>query len=217
KYNLIENYRKKLNTDNTLINITDLGAGSRKIKKDIRKVSDISKTSVSNTKKCNIIKNFLSFTDSGNIIELGTSLGIMTSYLAEYTEANSIYTFEGDPNLAKIAGNTFSDLKISNIKLITGNFDDTLLLNVSKLDKINFAFIDGNHRKNSTINYFSIIKSKLNTNAIVVIDDIHWSKEMNEAWEAVKISNDVSASLDLYYFGILFFDKELSGDYNILI
>ncbi len=66
-------------------------------------------------------------------------------------------------------------------------------------------FFDGNHRKEPTLRYFEQCIHFSNENSIFVFDDIHWSKGMESAWEYIKNDRRVSITIDLFWFGIIFF------------
>ena len=102
----------------------------------------------------------------------------------------------------------FQRLELSNIELIEGNFDSVLIQILNQLPTIDFAFIDGNHHKEPTISYFKEIVAKTSEHSILVFDDIHWSREMEEAWEYIKHHTSVTLSIDLFFIGIVFFRKE---------
>ncbi|MFI5133955.1 MAG: class I SAM-dependent methyltransferase, partial [Chitinophagales bacterium] len=116
---------------------------------------------------------------------------------------------EGSSSIAKVAKQNFEELKISNIEVIEGNFDKTLAAVVRGLSSVDFAFIDGNHRKEPTIQYFNSILAKINNFSIVVIDDIHWSREMEDAWSYCQKYESVALSIDLFFMGLLFFRNEI--------
>ncbi len=142
------------------------------------------------------------------MVELGTSLGITTCYLASGNKDALVYTFEGAPQIAAVANKNFQHLNFKNILLVQGNFDDTLSAQLTKIPSVNFAFVDGNHRKQPTINYFYQLLEKANENSIFIFDDIHWSNEMEEAWKEIQNHTSVTLTIDLFFIGIVFFRKE---------
>jgi predicted O-methyltransferase YrrM len=103
-------------------------------------------------------------------------------------------------------------LQLHNIELIEGNFDvrlPELLQSLSKEGKqLDFVFIDGNHRKEPTVRYFEQLLPLLQEESVLVFDDIHWSEQMEEAWEEIKKSPAVTLSIDLFFIGIVYFRKE---------
>jgi predicted O-methyltransferase YrrM len=67
--------------------------------------------------------------------------------------------------------------------------------------------VDGNHRKDATLNYFEWCLPKLSQNSIMIFDDIYWSKGMKEAWAQIKAHPEVSVSIDLFWIGLVFVRK----------
>jgi predicted O-methyltransferase YrrM len=151
------------------------------------------------------------------ILELGTSLGITTSYLSLAKPDSKLITIEGSNEIAEVAKRNIRDLEIRNTGIIEGNFDNMLSSVVSDLSSVDFAFIDGNHRKEPTERYFQQLLTKTHNNSILIFDDIHWSKEMEEAWEIIKINAAVTCSIDLFFIGIIFFRQEFKATQHFVI
>ncbi|HHB51767.1 MAG TPA: class I SAM-dependent methyltransferase, partial [Saprospiraceae bacterium] len=128
----------------------------------------------------------------------------------------TVYTIEGSESIAGIAMQTFASLGLKKIRSNIGPFDIVLPSILNKLDTIDFAFMDGNHRKEPTLKYFDLILNKCNDNAVIVIDDIYWSSEMNEAWNEIIIHSKVSFSLDFYSFGVILLNNRFSGNYKVI-
>jgi len=99
-------------------------------------------------------------------------------------------------------------MRMNHIEMVPGNFDNTLISTLEKLKRLDYIFIDGNHRREPTLRYFDTALRFAHDESIFVIDDIHWSDEMNSAWEKIKLNNKVSISIDLFHMGIVFFRKE---------
>ncbi|MCQ2312566.1 MAG: class I SAM-dependent methyltransferase [Paludibacteraceae bacterium] len=152
------------------------------------------------------------------IIELGTSLGITTAYLATAAKDNEVITFEGNEPTLEIAKLNWSKLALSNIEAIVGNIDSTLDKSriCAKEEMIDFVFMDANHQYEPTLRYFDILVQKVHNKSIIVVDDIYHSPEMHRAWQTLKKHPQVTSSIDCYAFGILFFDKHyLKRHYTI--
>jgi len=49
---------------------------------------------------------------------------------------------------------------------------------------------------------------KAHNETILIFDDIHWSAQMEEAWEIIKQHNSVTLSIDLFFIGIVFLRKD---------
>ncbi len=206
--NQIEALRKATRRDSRVIEITDFGAGSRWNKSNARKISTIAKTSEKSQKwqaiLFRIIKNYYA---NSTIIELGTSLGITTSYLAIANPTNRIVTFEGCPEIADVAQQNFKNLQFENISQVVGNIDETLLDFLRNEKIVDVVFFDANHRYEPTVRYFELCLAKSHENSMFVFDDIYWSEEMRQAWKEIKAHESVRQTLDFWQIGIVLFRK----------
>ncbi|MES2881227.1 MAG: class I SAM-dependent methyltransferase, partial [Bacteroidota bacterium] len=146
---------------------------------------------------------------SNTIIELGTSLGITTSYLATANPQAKIITIEGSAAIAEEAKNNFTQLQIKNIEQHIGNFNHLLPSVIHNLSSgSDLAYIDGNHRYQPTIDYFHQLLANTHAHSILVFDDIHWSAEMEKAWEEIKQHPSVVCTVDIFFLGFVFFRNE---------
>lgn len=209
RYQEIEILRKKLLVDKTLLSIEDFGAGSSSSKSNHRTVSSIAKNAAKPKKFGQLLYRMVQYYKPDTIIEMGTSLGITTCYLASGNSFAKVITLEGAEAIAQVATKNFDLLKLKNIGLIKGNFDITLQSILTHESSIDFVFIDGNHRYAPTINYFNQLLSKSNNSTIFVFDDIHWSTEMEQAWDEIKNNSSVTCTIDLFFIGIVLFKKEI--------
>ncbi|MEP6617133.1 MAG: class I SAM-dependent methyltransferase [Ginsengibacter sp.] len=216
-YPAIEKERTQLINDGRTIEVQDFGAGSSMKTEKKRVVKDIARSSLKNKKFARLLFRIVTYYQSQNIIELGTSLGITTSYLAKANPSAKVYTLEGSPNIAGIAAGNFRNLGISNIELITGKFENTLPPLLQKIPVVDLAFIDGNHQKEPTLLYFKWLSAKINPSSILIFDDIHWSKEMEEAWAFIREDALVTLSIDLFFMGIVFFSDDFKAKQHFTI
>lgn len=211
----IEDIRNLLLANNSELEADDLGAGSRFNKKSKKSLAEIAKNSLSPSKYSHLYQHIIRYNDAKYIVELGTSMGLNTLYLAENNDAR-VFTFEGSKSLASIALTHFELFEKQNIQLIEGNIDVTLPEFLQSTVKINFALLDANHRYEPTLRYFNLLVRRFNDKSILVIDDIHWSEEMEKAWKELSQHELVYGSIDLYRCGILFFDPALNKQHFIL-
>jgi predicted O-methyltransferase YrrM len=207
-FDKINKIRDKYRLIKDLIHINDLGAGSVFFSKKNRKINEILAHSVMQKKYAELLFKLVYRFKPTSIIELGTSLGFTTCYLAYPNNNSKVYTLEGSKNLVEKAKELFHTLSIENIHSIEGNFDETLPHLINNLNQIDFVLIDGNHTKEATLRYFNLLLPKLTDNSILVFDDINWSKEMNEAWQEIKKNKKVTLTIDLFQLGLVFFRKE---------
>ncbi len=206
----IENVRKKSISDNRTIDVLDLGAGSNNMKTSSRKVSEIARYSAIPAKYGQLLSNLAAEFGKPSIIEFGTSLGISTMYLAAGCPDSVVYTMEGCPQTALIAKENFRNVGFVNITLMNGSFDDLLPEIKKKNLKPGLVFVDGNHKKEPVCRYFREVSEISNNETVVVIDDIHYSPEMEEAWDEIRYDRNVTLTIDIYRMGLAFFRKGIT-------
>ncbi len=212
-YKQIDNLRNKLLKSNEYITINDLGAGSKTKNNNRRKISAIVKHSSVSKKYGQLLFRLTRYFKPNNILELGTNLGLGTTYLSKGIPESQITTIEGCENITNKAQNNFSNLGVSNVNLITGNFDQVLKQVVKSIPSLDMIFFDGNHQYESTLNYFEICLDKVNNDSVFVFDDIHWSKQMEKVWKEIINHPRVTVSIDLFRMGLVFFRKEQTKEH----
>jgi len=217
EYNKVETLRKQLQKDQTLLAIEDFGAGSSVNKTNQRTIASITRSAAKPAKYGQLLFRMIREYKPNIVVELGTSLGISTSYFSIAKPDATIISFEGAPAVAAIAKQNFKSLDLQNISLVEGNFDDKLSPVVSNLPCIDFCFVDGNHRREPTERYFQQLLSGINNDSILIFDDIHWSPEMEAAWQTIKAHPSVTCSVDLFFIGIIFFRKEFKEKQHFII
>ncbi|MEZ5084499.1 MAG: class I SAM-dependent methyltransferase [Bacteroidales bacterium] len=210
EYLIVENIKKELLASKKTISVSDFGAGSVVDRGSERSVSRITKHSSKPAKYGRLLFRLASYFKPSNILELGTSVGLSSCYMALGNLNAKITTIEGCPNISALAKTNFNKAGIENIRLITGNFDQMLPDVLKTMPQIDLVFIDGNHRHEPTINYFEqCIENSVNDTCII-FDDIHWSEEMEQAWHNIIDHEAVTLSIDIFFMGLVFFKKELT-------
>jgi predicted O-methyltransferase YrrM len=110
----------------------------------------------------------------------------------------------------------FSAAGFKNICLMNGSFDNTIPELKKQTIRPGLIFIDGDHRREPVLRYFNQMAEISNSNTVIVLDDIHLSREMEDAWNEVKLHKSVTATVDLYRIGLIFFRRGMSrSDYVI--
>lgn len=207
-YQSVEKLRQLLLLDQRPLLVEDMGAGSRVKKEKTRLVCEIAASSLKPKKFSQLLFRMADHYAPATILEMGTSLGITTAYLASADTHTKVTTLEGAGSVAELARANFDKLGLNNIELVQGNFDDTLAPTLARLPKIDMVFVDGNHRYEPTLRYFRELQPCLHEYSILVFDDIHWSREMEQAWNEIRQDGAVTLSIDLFFIGIVFFRKE---------
>ncbi len=207
-YKDIESLRHQLKQDRQVIGVEDFGAGSVYRSQQQRSIGSIVRNAAKPAKYGQLLHRMVKYFQPANILELGTSLGITSAYLATAAPGSRVVTMEGASEIASRARKNFSMLGLKNVQVVEGNFEVTLPAFLETTGVIDFAFIDGNHRKEPTLRYFEQLLAHQGNESIFIFDDIHWSAEMEEAWEIIRKHPSVQCSIDLFFIGIVVFRKE---------
>jgi predicted O-methyltransferase YrrM len=212
--NQMEQIRKNLRRSKELIHVTDFGTGAAK-QSALRKVSAIARSYANSSKDAFLLYRIIRFLKPEIILELGTSLGFTTMYMAKAADKARMFTIEGCPETAKLARQNFEQAGL-NIDLLVGNIDIVLPEFLEKGLKLDFVFFDGNHTCEATLRYFEMCLMHSNERTVFVFDDIYWSAGMKDAWQSIVSHPQVILSIDLYKMGIVFFKKNSAKQHFVL-
>lgn len=216
----LDSYGNELSKREDLIDFSLFGINEKQT------VSSVYQRAASKTKWCHFFY-FLSRNDKEtNILEIGTNLGVSGQYFIgalsdNKTVTSHFLTFEGVPDLCKIANERFEKISINrncNYKIIQGLYEDTLH-QVDDLNiKFDIVFIDGNHKYKPTIEYYEYLLNHSKDNAVFIFDDINWSNEMKKAWQDI-LKTDYSYSIDFFKMGIIVIEKDNHSkkNYNLFL
>jgi predicted O-methyltransferase YrrM len=206
-YKSAEAWRSELLQDRRLIDVTDFGTG----KDGFRSVRTITASSSVNKRLGVVLSYFAMRAGERPVIELGTSLGVGTMYMAMANPTCRIITIEGCNQIAEIAATGFKKSGIDNVEIIIGNFDTVAAKVAEEAVGPGLVFIDGNHRGGALKRYFNLFASQAAEETVIIADDIDYSADMTKAWAEIKNDSRVTGSLDLGRAGILFFKSGLNG------
>jgi predicted O-methyltransferase YrrM len=201
----VEALRKQLLQRNETIRMQELGAGSSITASNTRRLSSIARHSLTPSRFSQLLYRLVQFSGASTILELGTSLGLNTLYLSAAAPGGRVFTIEGCPATAALARRHFQQLEATNIQLQVGNIDQVLPRLLEELQRIDLVYLDANHTYAATLRYVAWLLPRLHSHSVLVVDDIHWSFGMQQAWQELCDQPSVSLSLDLYEAGLLFF------------
>jgi predicted O-methyltransferase YrrM len=206
-FDAIKHLRRDLLASKERITVTDLGAGSKHFTSPERMVADIAKTAVKAPKYAQMLFRLAQLEGYTSVLELGTSLGITSAYLAAATK--SVVTLEGCPQHVRLAKQHAEKLGLTGrMTFLQGNFDD-LLIHPAVQAEFDLIFIDGNHRGDALKRYVTNLRPQLRDGGCFVIDDIHWSPDMQQAWDEISQHEDYQLSIDLFELGLLFTGRDM--------
>jgi predicted O-methyltransferase YrrM len=216
-YDQVEKLRSELLRRTATVKVRDFGAGSSVDRSNERSIASIAKNAAKPRKYGQLLHRMVKKYQPQYILELGSSLGITTAYLSIAHPAAKLTTMEGAPAIADLARKNFQHLGLGNVQFVEGNFDDVLEGVIRQMPSVDFCFVDGNHRYEPTVRYFNQLLEKHHADSIFVFDDIHWSAEMEQAWQTIKSHPAVRCSVDLFFIGIVFFRKEFMEKQDFVI
>lgn len=206
EYAFLKAFRKRLLKNCNFINVEDFGAGSRVFRSSQRRVCDIAKTAGITTRRAQLLYRLCRYFKPAHVLEAGTSLGLATAAMSYGHPYASIRTVEGCRQTSDVAQSAFDAASLTSIALFNDRFDtvfDTL-----KDIQFDMIYFDGNHQKDATLSYFETLLPTAHNDSVWIFDDIHWSKDMEEAWSAIQQHPKVRVTVDTYQWGLVFFRRE---------
>ena len=218
EYETLKSYRKSLLANKNSIEVTDFGAGSRVFKSNTREISKIAQTAGITPKNAELLFRIVRYFQPKNILEIGTSLGLATSALSLGNEKAKIITLEGCPNTQKQAQVQLQvqNSNFQNIEFVKTEFSSYFKTHHPSPITHHLIYFDGNHSKKATLDYFEALLPTISNDSIWIFDDIHWSADMEEAWEIIKKHSKVSVTIDTFQWGIVFFRAEQEKEHFII-
>lgn len=192
--------RKSLSTDPTSFEVMDAGAGSKKLG-NVRSVRSIYKTASCKGVYADLLYQLAVFYQPENILELGTSLGLGTIYLAEGNEHAQIISVDACKNTIEQAQNNLAKMQVDNVSLVNSTFESFLIGSSGKI--FDMVYVDGHHEGKALLKYMDLLRSHSDENTIFVLDDIRWNEDMFMAWNELAGSEEFHLTMDLFRMGIL--------------
>lgn len=216
EYAILKNYRKSLLQNKNTIEVTDFGAGSRVFKSNKRAINKIAQTAGISSKRAELLFRITKYFQPENILEIGTSLGLATSALALGNPDAKITTLEGCKNTLAVANNQFETFELNNIHSVVTEFSSFLKNLQPTTDNLQLIYFDGNHSKTATLTYFELLLPSVTNETVWIFDDIHWSADMEEAWEIIKNHPKVTVTIDTFQWGMVFFRAEQEKEHFVI-
>ena len=226
EYSILKKYRKSLLANNETIEVNDFGAGSRVFKSNTRAISKIAKTAGISPKRAKLLFRIVNYFQPNTILEIGTSLGLATSALSLGLEAKTnraklnknakITTLEGCLNTLNQCQLQLQKFNFNNITAINTEFSSYLSTQNPIPNTQDLIYFDGNHSKKATLDYFELLLQTNTNDSVWIFDDIHWSKDMEEAWKIIQNHPKVTVTIDTFQWGIVFFRSEQKKEHFVI-
>ncbi|NJM14358.1 MAG: class I SAM-dependent methyltransferase [Bacteroidales bacterium] len=193
----------------------DFGAGSSVFKQHTRTVADLAV--VASQRKVNLFMGCLAqYFKPETIVELGTSLGLTSMYMAANAPQSRVLTVEGCKQTAALARQNFNRLGAQNIELLNCLFEDALPALKEPIQNRSLVFVDGNHSYEATVSYFSFFADHAHNESLLVFDDINHSPGMQQAWKTIKESPSTTATIDFFRLGLAALSPKLCKQHFVV-
>ena len=194
----------------------DFGAGSKVFKSNVRPIAQIAKTAGISQKRSELLLRITNYFQPKAVLEIGTSLGLATAALALGNKKAAITTLEGCPETARIAQQQFKNFELPTVHSAVTAFDLYLEQPTLQQQKFDLIYFDGNHAKKATLDYFEKLVPTITNDTVWIFDDIHWSREMEEAWKIIQENPFVTVTIDTFQWGFVFFRKEQPKEHFVI-
>ena len=226
EYKVLDIYRNSLLNNKNTIDVTDFGAGSKVFKSNTRAINLIAKNAGISSKRAELLFRMVRYFNSNEILEIGTSLGLATSALSLGLKANTnntklnpdakIITLEGCAKTINQCQLQFQKFNFNNVDFINSKFEEYLLNPKPETRNPKLIYFDGNHSKKATLEYFDLLLPTISNDSVWIFDDIHWSLDMEQAWEIIKNHPKVVVTIDTFQWGIIFFRSEQIKEHFVI-
>lgn len=215
EYAILRKFRNTLLQNKNTIEVTDFGAGSRVFKSNTRAINQIAENAGISKKRAELLFRITRYFAPLSILEIGTSLGLATSALSLGNPEATITTLEGCPETAKIAKQQFDTFEFKNIQSEITEFEHFLNQQPTTSNQ-QLIYFDGNHSQKATLRYFELLVPTITNDSVWIFDDIHWSADMESAWETIKNHPEVTVTIDTFQWGLVFFRKEQEKEHFVI-
>ena len=154
-------------------------------KKEYSKIRNLNASTI-NSKHLKLIYRLITHYKSENILEIGDSEQLNKTFLSNIQLKANLYLYYTK----------------------TGEMSAIKTQNNIQPESFDFVFFNMQNNDELTLNKFMNCLNYFHNNSVVVINNIHQSKEMEEVWRKIMTQKEVTISIDLFFIGLVFFRKE---------
>lgn len=189
-----------LQSSSERIHVIDVGQGSKKLNSS-RKISEIYQSASSKGVYADLLYQLVKHYSKTEVLELGTSLGVGTFFLASGNKNGHVTTIDASAETQNIAKDQLIKLGLTNITFVNSTFKE--YFDKKPAEVFDMIFIDGHHNGQALINYLQLLENNMHDETIIVLDDIRWSNDMFDAWKTLVLDQQYHLTLDLFRMGII--------------
>lgn len=210
---VIDSIIHSIKTDETKLQISDFGAGSRTMG-NTRTPRQMYRNSASKGKYGRLLYQLARHYQFKHMLELGTSLGIGSLHLKLGSKQGVLTTVEGCSETFDFAKEQLMQNSID-INCIHAKFDD-FFSQLPPSECFDFVYIDGHHDGTALLHYIELLDRYTHNDTLILIDDIRWSDSMFKAWNKLIAKPDLRLSIDFYRMGLIAKRKQQEKEHFVL-
>ncbi|MDQ3141994.1 MAG: class I SAM-dependent methyltransferase [Bacteroidota bacterium] len=181
---------------------------ARKHLQNGKTVAEFTIKAISPLASCFELYRLVKFLNSSKILELGSSVGLSSLSMALANPMGVVQCVEGNSFFQQKAVEIINQHALQNAHVIHDTFENFLKDDTPSY--YDLVFLDGDHQYEPTLFYLKQLIPKLQPKGIILLDDIHWSKGMYQAWNKMISWPEIQTSLETSRWGLLFLNKELT-------
>lgn len=210
RFSQIENMRKVLkNTTKTLM------VGNEGEKKEV-KISSLLKQGSISPSYDQLLFRLSRYFHPKNILEIGTTIGLSTMYMAAPDSTCNVYTVEKDAGISSLARLNFKRAEFSNIKVLNENVSSPVVTDLIKTNQIDLYYFGRKASDEDVRCVLECTTNRYSSSTVIMISDIYKTKEREILWNEMKQIKGVRVCLELFFYGILIFNEDLQPQsYNL--
>jgi Predicted O-methyltransferase len=162
------------------------------------------------TPKCGaLLLRLANFFKPERILQMGSGAGVSTLYLSSYSKNTKCTVIERSEEAAFLAKSTIEKYNNNSINMIVGEYREELPEVLSRSSAFDFIFL--NMEKSSDDNDYAFRQClpKVEESSVMIINGIKKSKGMRSFWKTVTENPATTVTIDLYFMGLVFFNKKL--------
>jgi predicted O-methyltransferase YrrM len=201
---------RSLKRENSLIPLGKLGTTANVEPSGRRTVGSFVRRSSVNEKYGSLLYRVSRWFKPDMIIELGTGLGISALYLGSGAPDVPLHSIEGNTDRADFAAQLMCRCGMGPVSIHWGEMDEKLEDLMPVLEGRFLAFVDGNHHFGPTVRYVEKLLEGAGEEAVIILHDIYWSRDMQRAWEELLGRPGIRVGIDLFQMGILLLRRDLN-------
>jgi predicted O-methyltransferase YrrM len=214
----IEAVRREMLESLVVLDVEDYGAASENDTPALRQVPlrQLARTAASSPGQGRVLFRLAQWLRPERMLELGTSVGVGTMYLATAAPHARFVSLEGSETCAHVARAHLGILGLDQqVDVVSGPFRDTLAPALQRLGQVDLVFFDGHHHAAATLAYFEQCLPYAHAGTVLVFDDMYWSSEMAAAWEKIKAHPRITLTVDCFDLGFAFLNPDIGAKQHL--